>query len=148
MKLRALLLVSVVLVLAADDANDAAKKELAKLNGTWITDSLKYNGKDFEKYKDKLKFVIKDGQCTIEGSKEVNKEYAKLTFKLDPSTTPRCADMTITAGSQKDLVIEGIYELKDDEFKICAKVLGKDRPLEFEAPEGSSIVLMVLKRAK
>ena len=44
--------------------------------------------------------------------------------------------------------MEGIYQLKDDELKICLKVLGGDRPSEFNAPEGSSIVLMVLKRNK
>lgn len=76
----------------------------------------------------------------------MTQEYATITFKVDPGTSPRCLDMTITAGSQKDLVIEGIYELKDDEFKICAKLLGKDRPLKFESPEGASLVLLVLKR--
>src|SRR5437764_12225777 len=100
MKLRALLLVSVVLVLAADDAKDADKKELARLDGTWTTDSLNYNGKEIDKYKGKLKFVLKDGKCTIEGNKAVTKEYATITFKVDPSTSPRCLDLTITAGSQ------------------------------------------------
>jgi uncharacterized protein (TIGR03067 family) len=56
-------------------------------------------------------------------------------------------DITIAAGSQTDATMEGIYELKDDELRICAKVFGKDRPSEFAAPEGSSIVLLTLKRA-
>lgn len=147
MKLRVVLLVTAGLVLAADDPKDLAKKELAKLQGTWTTASLIYNGKDLsDDGKLKLRFVIKDGQGTIEGNDQVKKEYAKITFKLDPSTSPRCVDMSIDAGVQKDAVIEGIYEWKDDEFKICAKVLGKERPLKFESTEGSSIVVIVLKR--
>ena len=99
-----------------------------------------------EKYK--LKFVFKGDQASVEGNAAVKKEYAKISFKLDPSTTPGCVDMTIGAGVQKDAVIEGIYQLKDDELRICARVFGKDRPIEFSSPEGSSIVLLVLKREK
>jgi uncharacterized protein (TIGR03067 family) len=147
MILRPLLLVTIGLVLTADDPKDLAKKDLAKLQGTWTTASLIYNGKDLSNDgKLKLKFSIKDDKGTIEGNDQVKKEYATITFKLDPSTSPRCVDMTIDAGVQKDTVIEGIYELKDDEFKICAKVLGKERPLKFESTEGSSIVVIVLKR--
>jgi len=135
------------LFLAAEPPKDAAKAELAKLQGSWTTASLQYNGKDITaKYK--LKFVFKEDQATIEGSDAVKKEYAKITFKLDPSTNPACVDMIIAGGTQKDAVIEGIYELKDDRLKICAKVFGKDRPGEFASAEGSSTVLLVLMREK
>jgi uncharacterized protein (TIGR03067 family) len=133
------------LLLAADAPPDPAKEALTKLEGTWTTTSLHYNGKDITK-KYPLKFIFKGDLATIEGTNAVKKEYAKIAFKLDPSTTPACVDMTIAGGTQKDAVIEGIYELKADELKICAKVVGKDRPGEFASPEGSSIVLLVLKR--
>ena len=38
-------------------------------------------------------------------------------------------------------------QLKDDELRICAKVFGTDRPSEFKSPDGSSIVLLKLKKA-
>jgi uncharacterized protein (TIGR03067 family) len=134
-------------LLAADAPKDASKEELAKLEGTWNTASLQYNGKDItEKYK--LKFVFKGDQASIEGSDAVKKEYPKIKFKLDPKATPASVDMTVAGGVQAEAVIEGIYELKDDQLKICAKVFGKDRPAEFSSPEGSSIVLIVLKREK
>jgi hypothetical protein len=39
--------------------------------------------------------------------------------------------------------------VKDEEMTICAKVFGnKERPTDFESPEGASIVLLVLKRDK
>jgi uncharacterized protein (TIGR03067 family) len=140
---------ALALLLAADDPKGAAKKDLEKLQGTWTTVSLKYNGKDFNSEgKGKLRFGFKGDQATVEASDEIKREYAKVNFKLEPGTKPCCVDMTIAAGTQKDAVIEGIYELKGDEFKLCAKVFGKERPAEFASPEGSSIVLLVLRRDK
>jgi uncharacterized protein (TIGR03067 family) len=149
MRMHALLVATALVLVAADDANDAAKKEQAKLDGTWTVSELLYNGKDMvAASKADFKFTFKNGQATIEGNAKVKKEYAKINFKLDPSYNPKLADMTVADGVQKGAVIEGIYELKDDEFKICAKVLGKERPTKFESPEGTSIVLMTLKREK
>jgi uncharacterized protein (TIGR03067 family) len=78
----------------------------------------------------------------------VKKEYARIKVKLDPSFDPHLIDITVGAGLQEGAKIEGINSLKDDELKICARVLGSDRPTEFDSPEGSSIVLLVLKREK
>src|ERR1700730_9134940 len=142
-------IVVAILLLGADEPKEVVKKEVAKLQGTWVPTSLNYNGKDMTNDgKVKFKLVFKGDQATLEGAAAVQKEYGKITFKLDPETTPKCVDLVISAGSQKDAVLEGIYELKDDELKSCAKVLGKERPAEFSSPEGSSIVLLVLKKEK
>jgi uncharacterized protein (TIGR03067 family) len=144
MKVKALGIVAVVLLIGADDA---AKKDQEKIQGTWETTAITYNGKDLAD-EIKLKFVFKGKEATVEGNDEVQKDYAKFTFKLDPSTNPRCMDITVAEGNQKDTAIEGIYELKGDELRICAKVIGKDRPTKFASPEGESIALLVLKRVK
>jgi uncharacterized protein (TIGR03067 family) len=128
-------------------ADEAAKKELAKLQGTWKAAALTYNGKDyFADGKAGFQFVIKDDVILVEGNDEVKKEYARIRIKVDPSATPKTMDLSVTSGVQKDAVIEGIYELKDDELRLCVKVPGKDRPTEFASPEGSSIALLTLKR--
>ena len=75
-------------------------------------------------------------------------EYARLKVKLDPTTSPKLFDITVGDGIQKGAVMEGIYELKGDEFKVCAKVLGNERPTEFASPEGASVVLVIFKREK
>jgi uncharacterized protein (TIGR03067 family) len=134
---------------AGDAPKDVAKKDLAKLQGTWTAKTVIYNGKDFlADGKGGFRFVVKDDVAVIEGNKAVKKEYARIKLKLDPSATPRLVDITVGGGSQAGAVIEGIYELKGDEWRICARVLGKERPLEFGSPEGSSIVLLVLGRQK
>ena len=147
MRFKGLMVLAVALLVGADEAGDAGKKELKKFQGTWEMDKLEYNGKD-ESDKYKFKLVVKGDQGTVVGNDRVRKEYARVTLKLDPGTTPRSVDMSVTAGSQKDNVIEGIYRLKGDELTICAKVVGKERPTRFESPEGDSIALVVFKREK
>lgn len=131
-----------VLLLGAGETTDA-KKDTAKFQGTWTVDTLTYDGKD---HKLKFNIVFNGNDGTVKNNEKVQSEYAKIKFKLDPSSKPRRMDITITDGSQTDSTMKGIYELKDDELRICAKVFGTDRPTEFEAPEGSSTVLLVLKR--
>jgi uncharacterized protein (TIGR03067 family) len=147
MKKALVLLVLLLPCPAGAGDNKEGKKELDKIQGTWIMTELKYNGKDLSgDEKSKFKLVFKGDLGTVEAGEELTKEYAKLTLKLDPTAKPSLIDMKILAGSQKDAVIEGIYQLKGDELRICANIFGNDRPLRFEAPEGSSLVLVVLKR--
>jgi uncharacterized protein (TIGR03067 family) len=131
-------------VLAGGQATDA-KKETAKFEGTWSLTALTYDG---EEHKLKFKIVFKGNEGTVEDNDDIKREYAKIKFKLDPAASPRRMDITVVSGSQTDSTMEGIYELKDDELRICAKVFGKGRPSEFKAPDGSSVVLLVLKRAQ
>jgi uncharacterized protein (TIGR03067 family) len=143
-----LVLAAVLFVATGAPQDDAGKKELEKLKGVWTTETIEYNGKQHEKLAKQLRFVFQGNAATVEGNDQVKKEYAKFTFKLDPAATPRLFDLTIAAGVQKDAVMEGIYELKGDQLRICLKVLGQDRPTEFASPEGASIALLVLKREK
>jgi uncharacterized protein (TIGR03067 family) len=136
------------LLLGADKAEDAIKKDLAKFEGSWKTESIEYNGKQFDDLAKQMRFVFKGDTASVEGNDRVAEEYAKLKFKIDPSTTTKLVDVTVTAGIQKDAVMEGIYEIKGDELRLCLKVQGSDRPTEFKAPDGSSTALIVLKREK
>jgi uncharacterized protein (TIGR03067 family) len=136
------------LIAAAAGLSAAAqdqKKEVAKFAGTWELDELIYNGEDHTKLKFKVTF--KGSEAVIEGNDAVKREYARIKLKLDPSTMPKIVDVKVSAGSQADATMEGIYEFKDGKLRMCVKVFGKDRPSEFAAPGGSSCVLMVLKRA-
>ena len=143
MKTKIGLCLAAALLLGAGDATDA-KKEIARFDGTWNVTEVTYNGKDHSKLK--FNFVFKGEECIVEGDDKVKLEYARLKIKIDATTTPKLFDVTVGAGIQKDATMEGIYEFKDKELRICMKVFGKDRPGEFASPDGSSIVLLVLKR--
>jgi uncharacterized protein (TIGR03067 family) len=138
---------SVLLVLGTSAA--AAEKDSDAIQGTWLAEKVVYNGTDFYGGgQPKFRFVIKGDTASVEGNDEVKKSYARFTFKIDPTTTPRLFDIKITGGFQENAVMEGIYELKGDELKICIRIAGNERPMKFESPEGSSVVLVVLKREK
>ena len=144
MKSKAGLLFVVTLLLGASGAPDDQKKELAKFQGEWALGELLYNGEDHSKLAFKVTFKGNEG--IIEGNDTVKNEYARIKFKLDPSAKPKNMDITVSAGSQTDATMEGIYEFKDGELRMCVKVFGKDRPKEFGSAEDSSTVLMTLKR--
>jgi uncharacterized protein (TIGR03067 family) len=131
-----------ILFLGAGEATDA-KKETAKFQGTWELSALTFNG-DEEKLKFKIAF--KDDEGVVKGNDKVADEYAKIKFKLDPAGKLKNIDITVTGGTQTDSAMKGIYEFKNGELHICAKVFGDGRPSEFSAPEGSNIVLLVLKK--
>jgi uncharacterized protein (TIGR03067 family) len=124
-----------------------AGKEVEKLQGEWKVTHLLYNGKDMtEKFP--LSFTFKGETATLEGDNAVLKEYPKLKFKLDPSTTPKIADVTVVGGVQDLATLEGIYEIKGDELQICLKVFAQDRPSDFTAEANSNNALLKLKRQK
>lgn len=125
--------------------DDAAKVDQKKLQGSWSLVKLVYNGTDITE-KTKFRLVFKGEQITVEDNDEVKKEYAKFKFTLIGGTKPKALDVVVSAGIQKDAVIEAIFELKGDELTLCAKVFGKERPTEFSSPDGASIALVVLKR--
>jgi uncharacterized protein (TIGR03067 family) len=129
----------------ADDKADA-KKDLKALEGNWDVESLVFNGEEL-KDKYKLSFVFKEDSFTIEGDDNIKKEYGKFKIKLDPSTNPKCMDFTVSLGNQKDLTLEGLYEVKGDDLRLCFRV-GKDRPTEFKSAENSNTALVTLKRQK
>lgn len=131
----------IILFLGAGESD--AKKELGKFAGAWEVGAITYDGKEQDV---KFKIVFKGNEGKVEGNDEVTNEYAKIKFKIDPTAKVKEMDITIAAGSQTDATMKGIYEFKDDELRICAKVIGTDRPKEFAAPEGSNIVLVTLKR--
>src|ERR1700686_5870115 len=144
MKWKVACLVVVALSLGAGGRTEDQKKELSKFAGTWSLGSCRYDGEDHSKLK--FKIVFKGDEGKVEGNDKVTNEYGKIKFKLDAKATPRTIDITVSAGSQTDATMKGIYEFKDDELRICAKVFGTERPKEFDAPDGSSTVLIVLKR--
>ena len=147
--------ISIVLIgmlLGAVVGQDAPKdtpaaKEIEKLQGDWKVTHLVYNGKDMTD-RFGLSFVFKGDTATLQGDNAVLKEYPKLKFKLDTSTTPKLADVTVVGGTQDVATLEGIYELKGDDLQICLKVFAQDRPGDFTAEGGSSNALLKLKRQK
>ena len=92
---------------------DPSKKDLDIMQGAWTVESMLYNGKEI-KDKYKISFTCKDNVMTVQGDGKVRKEYAKLALKLDSTTTPKCMDITVASGIQKNAEMEGLYELEGE----------------------------------
>jgi uncharacterized protein (TIGR03067 family) len=129
------------------DAAEDAKKELEKIQGTWVAASVEFNGgKATPERAATIKVICKDDKYV---QTEAGREVEKGSHKLDPSKKPKHMDITVTDGEQKGKTQLAIYELEGDTLKICVARAGeKDRPTEFAAKSGSTHILVTLKREK
>jgi uncharacterized protein (TIGR03067 family) len=148
MKLLLLLIPATVLLIGADDPKEAAKKELKKLQGTWMLIGHVENGQtttEEQNKKAKVKLVVKGDKYTISFGDTV---AGKGTIQLDPKKKPKEIDNTLGDGPFKGKAMLGIYELKDGVLRICNAVPGKPRPKEFSAKKGSGRYLITYKWVK
>jgi uncharacterized protein (TIGR03067 family) len=124
-----------------------AKKDLAKMQGTWTVESVRHNGSD-----EPAESVAKD-KVVIDGDKFTIKHDGRdeeSKIKLDPTKTPKALDVSMPSGE----VMLGIYEIEGDRLRIAVTGPPEKTPKEegraakFESAEGSGVVLVVLKREK
>ena len=126
--------------------DDAAKKELKKLEGTWATVSIEAAG---QKVTDEDK--IKTRKLTTKGDKytlKVGDETVEGTIDINPTKKPKTIDVKPASGSNKGKTLLGIYKLDGDGLKICLAPPGKDRPTAFTTAAENGHQLVVYKREK
>jgi uncharacterized protein (TIGR03067 family) len=129
-----------------DDKEAAVKEEMKRLSGTWERVSHTVDGKEAPAPGGK-KFAttIADGKFS---SKLGDEEVSAGTFTLDPTAKPPAIDIEYTLGPNKGKKFLAIYELKDDELRVCAAPAGKERPTELASKVGSGLSLGAFKRVK
>jgi uncharacterized protein (TIGR03067 family) len=143
---RNVLVVLAVGLLIAANQDDAVKKELDKLRGTWTYESFEQEGQRMTREQ------LKDLAITFTGDKYNVKQGDKIIQagiqKVDPAKKPKTLDIAITEGDGKGETLLGIYELEGDTLKYCLAASGKERPADFKAAAGSGRFAGVLKREK
>lgn len=142
MKLPASLLVSVGLFLVAASDGGDAKSDLKKLEGTWKLVRAESEGQVLpeEDFKDS-KLVIKGHKYDL----KLGVNAITGTFKLDTTTKPKSIDAIDAERPDKGEIIRGIYEIKDDEFKVCFGEPDAARPKQFSDKDR---IVHVWKRVK
>src|SRR5580704_1743690 len=111
----------------APDA-DSTAKEYARLQGVWKFALVEFDGKKQPQapFATNKMILLKDGTyLVIQGPR-----VTRGTLKVDPKSTPKHYDPTVTTGPGKDRAFSGIYELEGDTLKICFSFRGKERPGE------------------
>lgn len=142
-----LLLVAMAATLSASvRAAEPSQKDIEAMQGTWAIESFTLDGnkldpeqlKGWQRIVDNSHVVWKNGTETI----------VELDIKFDPSQEPMTLDSKIATGDAKGKTILAIYELKDDELRVCFAMPDKPRPTEYSSPAGSGQSLYTAKRTK
>jgi uncharacterized protein (TIGR03067 family) len=140
MRMHALLVLAVGLLIAADAKDDdAAKKELKKLSGTYVMVS---GESRVEKLSEER---IKDAKLVIDGNKytaSFGGDAVKGMLKIDPAKAPK--EIDATDGEGKTML--GIYKFEKGQFAVCFAPPGKDRPKEFSVKSGTGDFIHVWKK--
>jgi uncharacterized protein (TIGR03067 family) len=133
-------------LIAADARDDAAKTDLEKFQGRWSLISAERDGKKTPQEDAKrLTLSIQANKFVLRRDAEVISEG---TMALDATKKPKEIDETITTGPNKGKVFLAIYEIDDENHRICFAAAGKERPLAFPSLAGSGHLLQVWKREK
>jgi uncharacterized protein (TIGR03067 family) len=142
MKLRFLLTISAILVVAVAAAHeDVPKNDAAKLQGTWKVVALEVGGKKApeESFK-KIQFLIKGDKISTSGKPEDLRPY-----RLDAAAKPRAIDIP---GDVEKEFSKAIYEVNGDKLKLCfSQSTTLDRPKDFNT-KGTRYLCFTLMRGK
>ena len=127
-------------------AEDESEKDLKKMAGDWVPVLMQLNGKK------QPEEVLKTIKLTINGNKYntvVGKVLDEGTLKLDATQEPRQMDITPSVGENKGKPMLCIYELKENELRVCYGLNGAARPADFKAgdDEKGVVLLITYKRA-
>lgn len=141
-------LTAILLIAADGPQDDAVKKDLEKLQGTWVLVSAERDGKKLsEEEVKKTKITIKNDTFVFPDASGIGTSQ-KGIIKLFPSKTPKWMDSKATNDKAKEVTSLGIYEFTSDGYKVCFAPPGKDRPKEFTSTPGSGHIHQVWKRQK
>jgi uncharacterized protein (TIGR03067 family) len=139
-----LVLVCVAVAEATDE--DAAAKDLKRMEGDWAAVSMESDG---------IKIPDEDAMAffrSVKGDRYTMSRYRKAvgkgTIKLDATKKPRAIDALPAGAVGEGKSVLGIYEFDGKKLKLCFARPGKDRPTEFKSKEGSGYTLTVWQREK
>ena len=129
------------LLLGSAGAQDDAKSDYEKIQGTWKVVSAEDSGhKTSDEAIKNLKWVITKDKITY----KVGDKTTEWSYKLEAAKKPKWIDLT-----DGDRTTLGIYELEGDNLNICFPEGGKERSTAFESkPNSVNDVLIVLKRER
>jgi uncharacterized protein (TIGR03067 family) len=122
---------------------DKPETDKEKLQGTWIAESFEEGGKKApeEEVKSRNTQVIFAGDKVTLPIKGEGKAF---DYKLDQEKKPKEIDVL----HEKGKTAKGIYQVKGDTLELCLDKGDGERPTEFASKEGTTHVLIVLKRKK
>lgn len=132
--------------LRSSDNQVAFAKEYAQLEGVWRfalveAEGVKQPEMPFET--NKLIFISAERRYIVVQGRKIT----HAVFQLDPTTTPKRIDATVTDSQGKSRTYFGIYELEGDTYKFCGSFRpNRERPAKLVSEPGSGTVFEVFNR--
>jgi uncharacterized protein (TIGR03067 family) len=117
--------------------------ELERLRGTWKIIALEVEGRELSKE------MFAGATITIDGDNfSTTSMGATFAGKVscDAGDKPVTIDIAFTEGPHAGQKSLGIYELQENDWKLCLGFAGSDRPQEFASTPSSGHVLELLTR--
>lgn len=125
---------------------EAAKKDLAQLQGKWQMVSGSADGTDLPGGMMKNSYRLCDqDQTTVVLAGQL---MMRAKFSLNPSTKPKAIDYQVTTGLNAGKTQLGIYSLDGDTIRFCFSAPGQPRPTDFTTKIGDTRASSVWKKEK
>ena len=143
------LFAGVGLLSAADDTKDEAiRKDLKNVTGTWTVTSREADGakSPAEALKGVMVKVAADGTATVTKDGAIVRKVKWVN--MDPTQKMKTVDVEVIEGDEKGKTLLAIYRIDGDKFTFCVAKSGKDRPTEFKTEAESGRSLVTYSRSK
>jgi uncharacterized protein (TIGR03067 family) len=127
-------------------ADDAAKQELDKLQGTWYSLSTEMDGSKSSDEDKKDLHLIKGNQVV---ARKDGKEISQAEITVEPGKPFGKVTIQMKTGDNKGKTWVGIYQVDGDSLKWCGCWKGEnDLPTSFGTKMGDKYFLRAMKRQK
>jgi len=124
---------------------DAAKADLAKLQGEWVMVSGSRDGQMLATN------VVANSRRIARGNEmtvTINGQMLmQATFTINPSKTPKAIDYDMKHGPHMGQTELGIYEIDGDTIKFCFAIPDQPRPTNFTTTMGDKLTASTWKKA-
>jgi uncharacterized protein (TIGR03067 family) len=128
------------------EENEAAKKDIAQLQGEWSMVSGSADGQSMpDQMVKQMKRVCKGDEITTTMGGQL---FFKARIRVDPSKKPKTIDYQMTDGLTKGKEQLGIYEVDGNTFRSCFGKPGAARPADFTSKPGDGRTVSAWKRNK
>jgi len=130
-----------------DKRETPVDQEMKWLAGEWTVRHVETSGEALL-----TKDQLKDARVVFETDKAELKNLevsfvTSFSFKLDPTQKPKAIDVTFLEGEMKGKTFEGIYIVRQDEMRICLRLLSPQfgRPKGFATVSGTTLYTFILE---